>query len=290
MKRKIEVIDYEIYNEKILNNNIKIVHLSDIHFSSLTNINNLNNIKDTINKIKPNYICITGDNIDSPKFLENNKLMDKFYQWIHNLGIINHNKIPVLISIGNHDQPNTDNNNEYKILYNNYLKKLSNSNVHILDSSYYEDKNVFISGFTYPKELISSGDLVGLKEFYDNLSFKLLNASKKKINIALIHSPINLTNGYIKDKLKNYDLILSGHMHNGLIPPFIDKLLKNNYGLISPNKSFFPKVARGKIKLDKNRYLIISGGVTKLSLSSGIFHYANIIYPISIENIVITGR
>ena len=72
-------------------------------------------------------------------------------------------------------------------------------------------------------------------------------------------------------------------MHNGMITKTIDKIWKNNYGLISPGKHLFPKNARGKIK-NENYTIIISGGITKLSPhSSKVLSKLNFIYPISIN-------
>ena len=85
----------------------------------------------------------------------------------------------------------------------------------------------------------------------------------------------------------------SGHTHNGLVVPGIDNIIKNNIGLIAPNKTFFPKNSRGTImcKTTKREIpLIISGGIMKLPESSGIFRHFNWIFPMSINKIVITNR
>ena len=92
------------------------------------------------------------------------------------------------------------------------------------------------------------------------------------------------------EKSKEYDLVLSGHMHNGLILRILDKIIKNNYGLISPDKRFFAKNTRGKIKT-KYYTIIITGGITKLSPSSTkILSKLNGLYPISINKITVKGE
>ena len=49
---------------------------------------------------------------------------------------------------------------------------------------------------------------------------------------------------------KEYDLLLSGHTHNGMVPKILNKLLKKNQGIIAPNKKLFPEIARGKIEVN----------------------------------------
>ena len=79
-------------------------------------------------------------------------------------------------------------------------------------------------------------------------------------------------------------------MHNGMVPRILDKIIKNNYGIISPDKHLFINNARGKI-VNKYYTLIISGGITKLSSSSSkILSKLNFIYPISINKIKIKGE
>ena len=292
MKKRITINNYNIFNKRAGDKDLKIVLISDIHYSSLTDIDNLYQLKNNIGKLDPNYICVAGDIIDCLNFVSDKILMKKFYDWIHNLGNINDKTIPVLVSLGNHDMSFKKNKlNRDNSIYNEYFKNLKGSNTYILDNSYYEDEYVFITGFTQPKDSFHNIDSLKIeKDYYNKLNYKLLSPNNKKIKIALIHSPINLTNKHIAYKLRNYDLILSGHMHNGMIPSFIEKVLKGNSGIIEPNKKLFPKLARGIVKLDENRYLIISGGITKLGWTSGILHYGNVIYPMHIENITITNK
>ena len=90
----------------------------------------------------------------------------------------------------------------------------------------------------------------------------------------------------MREKLSSYDLILSGHMHNGCIPPIIDELVKNNRGIIAPNKKIFPKNARG-ISIVGN-YAVVSSGITKLSRSAPlILRMFNFIFPMSIHELII---
>ena len=46
--------------------------ISDIHFNKFTKDKKLDNVKEEIRKIKPDYVLITGDTIDDPKTFEDN--------------------------------------------------------------------------------------------------------------------------------------------------------------------------------------------------------------------------
>ena len=54
---------------------------------------------------------------------------------------------------------------------------------------------------------------------------------------------------------ENTDLVISGHMHNGLLPVFVHKIIKNT-GLISPQMEFFPTYAQGEYTIDSTDFII----------------------------------
>ena len=122
----------------------------------------------------------------------------------------------------------------------------------------------------------------------------LFSKRSNTIKIVLTHSPYYLCEECIVDKLKDFDYIFTGHMHSGLMPSFIGKIIKNNYGIISPNRSLFPNNARGVIPLltnsNKKIYLHITSGITKLSPSVGCLKIFNNLYPSSIDKIDINCK
>jgi predicted MPP superfamily phosphohydrolase len=148
-------------------------------------------------------------------------------------------------------------------------------NVYLLNEKGLTFNNITFYGFNAPYNYYYDG-----KESNRDLleeSFKI--KTKDTYNILLTHSPINLTDAdtYEEMDLKRFNLILCGHMHNGLMPHFIP----GHMGLVAPFRKFFPYDARGTIKHGKTTF-VISGGVEKLSHSAGILHYLNGIYPVSI--------
>ena len=280
--KNIEIVK-DILSSKKLKKDITFIHIGDIHYNETTSAKKLEYIKYAIEDAHPDYIFITGDLLDRPKITKNKEKIKLLVSWLNSLG----NIAKVFISLGNHDIILEE---DYK-----FFNKLNDiNNIYVLNNQSYEDENVFISGFTLPTNyyynIEKHEDENALLETLQNNFNLVTNLPKKKYKVALIHSPILLSEKKIVEKLKEYDLVLSGHMHNGLIPRILDKIIKNNYGLISPDKRLFAKNTRGKIKT-KYYTIIITGGITKLSPSSTkILSKLNGLYPISINKITVKGE
>ena len=269
--------------------NFRIIVLSDIHFSYIFNLDILTEIKNYIIKEKADYICMPGDIIDGEYCLNDSNRNTIFLDWFKELGKI----APTIISLGNHDFKCE---NKKVIKHNFFFSKLEKiNNVHLLDNKEFEDKKVKIVGYTsiidYYDQKINNDEYI--KDIDKTFSFK----DKSKYNIILCHSPRNISKKEIVNKLKlmdNADLVLSGHMHNGMHLPIIDKIYKGNIGIISPRKKPFPNCARGHIKRKKNNNeinFVISGGITKLSEKSPkVLHKFNKLYQPHIETIDIIKK
>lgn len=278
-----KIIKYKTYNEK-LKNNINILHLSDIHYLGSRDNKLLDDLYKKIKNYKLDYIIITGDIIDCRKSIikdENKKELKDFFEKISKIS-------KVIISYGNHDMYREVKRkfiNEFDSLF--WKKMSSIKNITILNNNSYEDKNIYVYGYTasieyyYPKERKE----IMLKEI---TSLEINKNLKNKYNICLIHSPFFLDNKDINDKLNGFDLILSGHMHNGLMPPILDEIVENNKGIISRDFDIFPNMTRGYV--NKENIKIISSGINKLHSHKLFFlNPFNIFFPrgfniISIKN------
>ena len=278
IKEKVDII----YNNT--KKEIVIAHISDIHFNKNTKVNKLNKIKDYLIKMKPDYLMITGDLLDEPSITKNSKKIKELVVFLTDIAV--HTKI--IIGIGNHD---VISRNDIK-----FFDKLDDlNNIYVLNNKSYQDEFIYVGGFTLPNEYyynVTKNEmtevLLNLLSDNDNIVSKL---PKDLPKIALIHSPIKLTESSVLDKLKEYDLILCGHTHDGMVPEFLKFIFKDNSGIIAPNKKFFPKIAKGKIEKkinDKKITIVICGGITKLGLRSGhIFAKLNFVYSMSINKIII---
>ena len=168
---------------------------------------------------------------------------------------------------------------------------MSKLNIKFLNNSVYEDRYVRFVGFTLPSNCYNKENSLEFeKNFYNSLDTDLFLGNDNKVNIAIIHNPRNVCNDSILNKLCNFDIILSGHMHNGLIFNFIDKIFNGNRGIIDRYKKLFPKYARNSVDIGNNKHLVISGGITKLSKDSGIFRFGNFLYPMEISQVNIKKK
>ena len=134
----------------------------------------------------------------------------------------------------------------------------------------YEDDNITIAGYKQKKEAYNNlinKKIEDSKAYYRDLSkqLKLLkNIQNNKPSIFLTHSPEPIHDKINQDLLKDYDIIITAHFHNGCIPAFLDNIWPKNSGIITPNKRLLPKMARGIVKLDTQSYLVYNGGWTKI--------------------------
>lgn len=283
---KINIHTDYIYNNKA-HKNITIIHISDIHFSKIFNINKFDKIKKEIIKIKPNYVVITGDTIDNPSIIKDKIRIKKLLLFLTDIGDFT----KVIISLGNHDIYKQEDYRFFKNL--NELK-----NIYVLNNDIYVDEYIYVSGLTLPNEYYYN--ITGreskeiLLEYLKKQKKLITNLPIKLPKISLIHSPILLTDKDVLEYLSEYDLLLSGHTHNGMVPNFLDKLFKKNQGIIAPNKKLLPDIARGRIDnniKNKKITLIINGGTTKLSLhSSKALNKLNFVYDIDINKIIISNK
>ena len=283
---KVKIKEDIVYNDHT-NKEIIIMHTSDIHFSEKMTKNDLSKLVFAVNKIKPDYVMITGDLIDTAEIAYNYEKIKDLVAVLAEIGRV----CKVLISIGNHDVLC---NRDYQ-----FFRKLNDLyNIYVLDNKAYEDSNIYVAGFTLPLEYyynINKRENIEVLINYLDLRIDLTKKlPSNKPKVALIHSPISLTNSDVLKKLSNYDLILSGHTHNGMVPDFLEFLFKDNIGIIAPTKQLFPLVAKGKIEKNigkKMITIIINGAYTKLSKKSGkILSNLNFLYNKSVNEILIKKR
>ena len=283
---KIEIHNDIVYNSKS-KKDITLIHLGDIHFNITTNIKKLDKIKEAIYKNNPDYVVITGDTIDNPQVTKDKIRIKKLLLFLTDIS----NFTKVIISLGNHDV--------YIKEHHKFFQNLNDlKNIYILDNEAYIDEEIYISGFTLPAtyyyNITRNESKEALIEHLKKNKKLTYNLPLKLPKVGLIHSPILLTDKDVLTQLNEYDLLLSGHTHGGMVPKFLSKFFKKNQGIIAPNKKILPEVARGKIEnyiKDKKITLIITSGITKLSLHSAkILNKLNFVYNIDINKIIITSK
>lgn len=282
MNKYYRIVNYYIHNDKV-NNDLKLAVISDLHFSSNTKPVDMNILLNQLKEINPQYILIPGDLIDYKSVLKNKEIKEFIIQFMKELSII----APVKLSIGNHDLDSLEDGYLFGSEFTTIFDLINSiDNVEVLDNKKSITNNLLVSGYTQSHNVYYND-----KKEDSQLMFMELNNHEELLktdisvpSIMLIHSPIHITDDNINELLCNYDIVVSGHMHEGMMPPLLDDFIPGNRGLISPAKLPFANNARGYKKLGGNRFLFISGGITKLASSSPkLFHTYDVLYPSSIE-------
>lgn len=168
------------------------------------------------------------------------------------------------------------------------LKTLKNTLV--LDNQTHKENGINFIGFNnsfdyYEKYKENSGVFfTELFEFF----FKNVKLDENEFNLLMCHSPysINLIKNF-KDipYFRDIDLILSGHMHGGLVHPLMRPFISEPFGIIAPNRDLFPNFARGLVYNDGIPN-IISEGATKLA---GV-NFMDNMYPVDVKTIKLVRR
>ena len=291
----IRIRKHKIKNEKILNKQ-KVLLIADIHLWDNYNKKIIEELSIQVQKLKPNIICICGDLIDEFRFLQKEKNKIMLLDLLNNLSEF----APTLITLGSHDffnqkKLNTGNISSDAIEYwHQMLNENNNDKIHLLNNTIYENNDIRIIGYTNSRDYFHylEKEEILIDEINNKISIRNNN---KKYTILMSHSPMCINKNTLP-KLKIYsslNLVLSGHMHNGLVFPILDKL-PSTIGIISPSKTFFPTNSRGlktfKFK-DKEIKLVINGGFLKFSnMAPNILKKINKLYFNDIDLIEINNK
>ncbi|MBR3164519.1 metallophosphoesterase [Candidatus Saccharibacteria bacterium] len=303
--------------------NLKFFLFSDLHFSRKVTNQTLDAILAKASSQAPDYILFTGDLVDQLADVDAAIDRARLLGWLEKLATVapvllilgNHdfyrrNPHRSAGQLGWIAERNED-----------FLHHLSEiKNLHLLDNAAYSDHHVHVLGFTqsfdyyhlratdqtaqkpatevdaiatpipssesFQKPRHERADLMyaDLKNLSDTQPKLLHNLPQKKAKIALIHSPINLDEPSIAHLLKEFDFIISGHMHGGLVPPGLQDFWHSDRGFVAPGKSLFPKNARNyTITPDNTR--IVLGAITTVQNCTGVLSFLNKAFPINIATL-----
>lgn len=188
---------YSIYNSYLLKINeieiplrglkqdLKAVHLSDIHIGSIRNSGYMERIVKETNKLNPDVVFITGDVVDGSARLHK-----------HTFKAIDRLAAPVFFVTGNHET--------YEGL-DEVFRVLGHTKLKILRNELVEFNQIQVIGVEYSFE----------RDHLKN-TLKNLEINNDKPSILLYHLP----KGIKEAKEAGIDLQLSGHTHNGQMIPF----------------------------------------------------------------------
>jgi len=285
--------NYKIYNEKN-NAEFRLCLMNDLHFSNYTLNEKLYRILKKIESDNPNYILFVGDLLDSVDMISDLNEKKRLLNWLSNLGSISN----TFISLGSHDYCKKlldDNNKQISWIYDypkDFIEEANKiTNVTILDNNSFQDKNIYLMGYTQgmlyfnPIEIKKQSLLTRRKEDkaqmikeLKDLKQMITNIPYNTINLLMCHSPYYLNDSEILSYISEFDYYLSGHMHNGLVPPIINELWCSKRGFIAPNRQLFADNERNTL-INKDDKLIVNGPLTTFHENSGLLRHLNIIYP-----------
>ena len=180
----------QIINDISINNNLKIVHISDVHMGYIINKKKLRQYIDSVNAQEPDIVLITGDLFDGA--IE--PVIDqKMYEELTDIKT----KLGVYVVTGNHEY--IGGNKDVKV---EYLKK--SGLVVLEDSIALVDNRFYIVG----RNDRSAESRKTTQELVQGID-------KSKPIILLDHQPYNLD----ESESAGVDLHLSGHTHDGQFFP-----------------------------------------------------------------------
>jgi predicted MPP superfamily phosphohydrolase len=291
-----------IINEKINLTSNKITKdyafclLADIHNTKYIKIKLWNKVIQKVKEQNPDYTFISGDIIYEADDLKDIKTKEKLEYLLNGLSAI----APLFISIGNHDLKDSKLLKAKDTL--NYLKSLENDRIHVLNNETFSiNEDITIVGFsprlnayypTYKEHRV--------KYFIEDLLNSDFKYDKNKYIILLSHSPevvkelsdnidrmiVNAKNKKdikkfkaAKKILEDMNLVLCGHMHDGNIPHWIQKIgiVRGDIGIAAfegqsfKNTFCIVRYCRGVINVF-NAKAIISRGVIKWSQPNFLFN------------------
>ena len=251
---KIDVTKYTISNEKIPEefNGFKIVQLSDFHSKGYRNTT-----EDIISKVKdinPDIIVMTGDMVSwDMEDIDEVKVLIKSLVELYPIYYIdgNHEHLAEILRPGKY------------VAFIEFMKELG---VTTIKNDYIEiykgDKSINLYGINLPLDG-ATGLYVNKFQLEKNYVEKTLpEVDNDKFNILLAHTPT-----FIKQYSQwGADLVLCGHMHGGIVRiPF------TNIGLLSPERTIFPKYAAGKFKVNGS-IMIVNRGIGGSSFDLRLFN------------------
>lgn len=227
--KNIAVANHTLETDKELSKEYSILNMADFHGLCDCPYNLLLSIREYLmsRKGKVDLVAITGD-IDSGLSLSKKdslviikSILDDFSKVLGN--------VPIYVVPGNHELGIAVKYGQDKIF--DLFKSLRTDNIIPLinEKDSYEDLDIygFAFGSQYYKQLDVDGNNAALLNEYLNNSNIAFNPNK--FNVGLVHDcwAVYFSKYILDSKIKNFDLLLSGHSHGGYVP--IENLINTSF-------------------------------------------------------------
>ncbi len=240
--------EYTIESKKVSGEK-KLVVCADLHNKQYGE-NNTKLLK-AIDKVQPDMILTAGDILTAKPGIS----YENAANFMERLA----KKYPVYYGIGNHEYRMKIYPDTYGDSYENYLNRLKNAGITVLDNESVKKENLCITGVSIERLYYKRFRKIKMDEAYlDSLVGK---AQEDTYQILLAHNP-----EYFEEYAEwGADLVLSGHVHGGIMKlPVLG-------GVISPKLVLFPKYDGGLFKRNK-AIMVLSRGLGMHTLPIRIFN------------------
>lgn len=247
--------NYMLRNNKI-RRSYRAVVLADLHNKQYGKKNEL--LLEAIDSQKPDVIWIVGDML----IAKPHKSLQPAIDIVTALA----EKYPIFYANGNHEQRLKLYPEKYGEMATEYEQALEKLGVHPLvnENRRMKDENTVIYGLELEKYYYKRFVVPKMEEDY--LKETLGEPEKDSYTILLAHNP-----DYFPVYCKwGADLILSGHVHGGMVR------IPGWRGLLSPNVRFFPKYDGGKFE-EGDSTMILSRGLGMHTIPIRLFNPGELI-------------
>ncbi len=259
-QRRFRVTEYGIFSEKLkgLSREWKIVFLSDLHNHVYGKENE--KLAAAIAKEEPDLILITGDMLVGKP----GKPWKETCAFVAGLRAV----CPVYYANGNHEQRMKEHPEKYGKVFEQYKERLENSGILFLENAseklWLDQCPVCISGLEIPERFYRK--FRKMKMSVKDVEGCLGKADRKRYKILMGHNP-----AYCKTYAEwGADLILSGHLHGGILR------LPGIGGVVNPEAGLFPRHS-GEMKAEGNAQVVVSKGLGTHTVNLRLFNPAELV-------------
>lgn len=239
-----KITHYDIHSNKLngLEQERKILFLTDLHNNCYGKCNK--KLISAIQKEQPDMILIGGDMLVGKPDISQKVALE----FVKQLGAI----CPVYYANGNHEQRMKLYPEVFGTVYQEYKEELAAEGIYFLENDHvnmnWDKVEVQLHGLEIPAECYKKFQKTTLSTQQVNACIGQADASKYQIVLA--HNPV------FADTYKEWgaDLILSGHLHGGVVR------IPGMGGIITPQFRLFPKYS-GEYTRKDGTAIVVSRGL-----------------------------
>lgn len=253
--KQFKTIYYQITSPKLsgMEEEKTAVFLSDLHNHEYGKNNQV--LVDAIRNVRPDMIFITGD---MPVAKEGYSL-EPAQRFVTQLPAI----CPVYYANGNHEQRMREHPEKYGAVYPQYKSALVESGVILLENRKmkidFGGVEADVVGLEIPELAYEKLSRYQLSQ--KDLQMRIGSADQRKYQILLAHNPVF----FPQYKEWGADLVLSGHLHGGIVR------IPGIGGIISPQALLFPRYS-GELTVEGDKSIVVSKGLGTHTINIRIFN------------------